>query len=369
MNRTMHDVKRDAKYSFLMRVHVFLYSPDIQQLEVVPEEVPPEQQDWTPSLDQEDPEPPHIIKEEVEELWIGQEEEEEEELQGLEEEEEEEELQGLEEEELQGLEEVNIKFPLGEGGEEPAHEGSLRASEPEADGSGDREVKDEAPAPDIERRAGKPPARKRLGCFGAGGSGHRAGEKPCGCPVCGQRFSRRSALTTHMRLHADGKPCLGSGGGGLGQHGRTHAGDKPCGCKVCGQRFSRRSSLRTHMRLHSDGERFCCPACGASFGSSSKLVIHMRIHTGERPFSCAVCGKGFAIRGNLRRHLTVHTGEKPFGCSLCSKRFAQKGHLRQHLAVHTGEKPFSCSFCGRRFTQHSNLRRHLMVHTHTGQTS
>ncbi|TNN52142.1 Zinc finger and SCAN domain-containing protein 2 [Liparis tanakae] len=257
----------DALYNPEVRLH----RGDIQQLEVVSEEVPPEQQDWTPSLDQEDPEPPHIIKEELEELWIGPEEE---------------------EEELQGLEEADVKFPLGEGGEEPAHEGSLTASEPEADGSGDQEVKDEAPAPDIERCAGKPPTRKRLGCFGAGagGSGHRAGEKPCGCPVCGQRFSRRSALTTHMRLHADGKPCLGSGGGSLGQHGRTHAGDKPCGCKVCGQRFSRRSSLRTHMRLHSDGERFCCPACGTSFGSSSKLtretrdqLADQRNHRPERP--------------------------------------------------------------------------------------
>ncbi|XP_042291807.1 uncharacterized protein LOC121913180 isoform X2 [Thunnus maccoyii] len=36
------------------------------------EEVPPEQQEWSSSLDQEDPEPPHI-KEEQEELWTSQE--------------------------------------------------------------------------------------------------------------------------------------------------------------------------------------------------------------------------------------------------------------------------------------------------------
>nr|XP_033465325.1 putative nuclease HARBI1 isoform X2 [Epinephelus lanceolatus] len=58
-----------------------LNKADIQQLSVVKEEVPPEQQEWSSSVDQEDPEPPHI-KREQEELWISQVEEQ---LQGLEE--------------------------------------------------------------------------------------------------------------------------------------------------------------------------------------------------------------------------------------------------------------------------------------------
>ncbi|KAM6904044.1 uncharacterized protein PEZ65_018781 isoform 2-T3 [Lycodopsis pacificus] len=37
-----------------------LHRADVQQLLVVKEEVPPEQQEWRSSLDQEDPEPPHI---------------------------------------------------------------------------------------------------------------------------------------------------------------------------------------------------------------------------------------------------------------------------------------------------------------------
>ncbi|KAM6903938.1 uncharacterized protein PEZ65_018717 isoform 2-T2 [Lycodopsis pacificus] len=37
-----------------------LHRADVQQLLVVKEEVPPEQQEWSSSLDQEDPEPPHI---------------------------------------------------------------------------------------------------------------------------------------------------------------------------------------------------------------------------------------------------------------------------------------------------------------------
>ncbi|XP_034401558.1 uncharacterized protein LOC117739324 isoform X2 [Cyclopterus lumpus] len=61
---------------------------DVQQLVVVKQEVPFEQQDWSSSLDQEDTDPPHI-KEEQEELWTSQ-----------------------EGEQLQGLEEAGIRFPF-----------------------------------------------------------------------------------------------------------------------------------------------------------------------------------------------------------------------------------------------------------------
>ncbi|KAL3065033.1 hypothetical protein OYC64_015254 [Pagothenia borchgrevinki] len=61
---------------------IFCSFSDVQQLVVVKEEVPPEQQEWSSSLDQEDPETPPHIKEEQEELWSSQEGEQ---LQGLEE--------------------------------------------------------------------------------------------------------------------------------------------------------------------------------------------------------------------------------------------------------------------------------------------
>ncbi|XP_049923361.1 uncharacterized protein LOC126404276 isoform X24 [Epinephelus moara] len=79
----------DAVFNPQLRLH----RADVQQLLVVKEEVPPEQQEWSSSVDQEDPEPPHIkedqedpepphIKEDQEELWVSQEGEQ---LQGLEE--------------------------------------------------------------------------------------------------------------------------------------------------------------------------------------------------------------------------------------------------------------------------------------------
>ncbi|XP_054461513.1 coiled-coil domain-containing protein 89-like isoform X2 [Anoplopoma fimbria] len=67
----------DAVFNPPLRLH----KADVQQLLLVKEEVPPEQREWSSSLDQEDREPQHI-KEEQEELLTGQEGEQ---LQGLEE--------------------------------------------------------------------------------------------------------------------------------------------------------------------------------------------------------------------------------------------------------------------------------------------
>ncbi|CAB1461009.1 unnamed protein product, partial [Pleuronectes platessa] len=61
---------------------------DVHQLMVIKEEVPPEQQQWSPLVEQEIPEPPHI-KEEQEEPWTNQ-----------------------DGQQLQGLEEADIKFTL-----------------------------------------------------------------------------------------------------------------------------------------------------------------------------------------------------------------------------------------------------------------
>ncbi|KAM6992289.1 uncharacterized protein LKV04_008340 [Tautogolabrus adspersus] len=72
MNEVLHAIKQlTGKVDTL----------DVQQLLVSKEELPPEQQEWSHILDQEDTKPQHI-KEEHEELWSSQEEEQ---LQGLEE--------------------------------------------------------------------------------------------------------------------------------------------------------------------------------------------------------------------------------------------------------------------------------------------
>ncbi|CAB1439408.1 unnamed protein product [Pleuronectes platessa] len=78
----------DAVMQPVVRLYRAVCPADVQQLMVNKEEVPPEQQQWSPLVDQEDPEPPHI-KEEQEEPWTNQ-----------------------DGQQLQGLEEADIKFTL-----------------------------------------------------------------------------------------------------------------------------------------------------------------------------------------------------------------------------------------------------------------
>ncbi|KAM6904187.1 uncharacterized protein PEZ65_018885 [Lycodopsis pacificus] len=340
--------------------------------------VPPEQQEWSSSLDQEDPEPPHI-KEEQEELWTSP-----------------------EGEQLQWLEEADVNFPFtsvpekseddeeeaqssqlhqrqtgenreaehfktesdGEdcGGSEPArksdpdsplqpaaHEG-FNYSEPETDDSRDweesKEPQSDVPVSDTDSNTGK---RSICSSECAGSFNKRnlkkhtaseTGVKLFLCSVCGKRFARQSVLRRHLTVHT---------------------GEKPFSCSVCSKRFAHDFNLRTHLTVHSGEKPFSCSVCSKTFTLKQNLRRHLATHTGEKPFNCLVCGKKFAQKGHLRRHLTVHTGEKPFSCSYCSKKFTQKGDLERHVTVHTGEKPLGCTVCDKRFTRLCYVKNHKCV--------
>uniref|UniRef100_UPI0037E8111D zinc finger protein 665-like n=1 Tax=Semicossyphus pulcher TaxID=241346 RepID=UPI0037E8111D len=338
----------------ILTPEIKLRRADFQQLLVSKEELPPEQQEWSPSLKQEDTKPPHI-KEEQEELWISQ-----------------------EGEQLQGLEEADTnKFPFtivtvkseddeekpqssqlhqrqteqmetgadGEdcGGAEPA-----RNSDPERHLQPETEVKTEdSSEPETEDSDDD---WKETGEHQTGLNSEenfkdkrpKNHKKSLGCSECGKTFKRTSVLTTHMRIHT---------------------GEKPLSCSECGKSFNYRGSLFKHMLVHTGEKPFSCSDCGKRFRQKEHLIGHKRVHTGEKPFSCSKCGKRFNNIGSLTKHMLVHTGEKPFSCSVCGKRFRQNEHLSGHKRVHTGEKPFSCSECGKRFTSKRSLTKHMFVHT------
>ncbi|XP_035859525.1 zinc finger protein 37 homolog isoform X10 [Sander lucioperca] len=380
---------------------------DVQQLSVVKAEVPPEQQEWSSSLDQEDPEPPHI-KEEQEKLWTSQEGEQ---RQGLEEadikfqftsvpvksEEDEEKAQSsqLHESHTEENREAERTEADGEdcGGPEPArnsdpdsplqpatHDKTSDSSESETrePQSGLNPLKNnEVAVSDVECNTGNTSVSSSE-CAGSVGhkkhlqkhSGVQTGVKPFCCSVCGKRYLLKKTLTTHMKLHSEEKcftcsVCKASfcQPGNLVKHMRIHTGEKPFSCSVCGKRFTQKQHLKPHLAIHTGEKTFSCSVCSKRFTQKQHLKQHLAVHTGEKTFSCSVCSKRFALKQHLKRHLTSHTGEKLFSCSVCDKRFAHKQHLKTHLPVHTGEKPFSCSICSKRFALKQYLKRHLRVHT------
>nr|XP_046273183.1 gastrula zinc finger protein XlCGF52.1-like [Scatophagus argus] len=339
---------------------VWLHTADVQQLLVSKEEFPPEQQDWSSTLDQQDPpELPHI-KEEHEELWTSQEEEQ---LQGLKEMKEEDDIikftftpvpvktEEDDEEKPQSshlhqrpTEQVKSE-PEGEdcGGPEPARSSDSErhlppdTHEPETDDSWDWEDTRES-------KSGLNPQTSGSSSECATSFGHngiQTGGKPFSCSVCGKRYPRRNSLNDHLRLHSEGKRFS---------------------CSVCKKTFQWRAGLVRHMRIHTGEKPYSCYFCDLRFAQNSSLISHLRVHTGEKPFKCSVCKASFRVSCHLSKHMRLHSGEKPFSCSDCGKRFAQRGALRRHSAVHTGEKPFSCSICGKGFARPENLRRHVTVH-------
>ncbi|XP_074521981.1 uncharacterized protein LOC141787463 [Halichoeres trimaculatus] len=315
-----------------------LHRADVQLLMVKKEELPPEQQERSPYPDQEENESP-LIKEEQEEVWIGQ-----------------------RREQLQGLEEADTKvlFPsvhMKSENDEEEPESSLlhhRLTDHMETAAGGEDCGRPEPArsSDPERNL-QPENEVQTDTSSDTGSGTKDGEDDWKKT---RDYVKRLNPATNNRTETVGQEPRET------NHVVSLKEKRPFSCSECGKRFTNRGSLGKHMLVHTKEKPFSCTECGKGFSRKHHLTSHMLVHCTEKPFSCSECGTRFKQKGPLTRHILVHLKEKPFSCAECGIRFHRRENLKTHLYMHSKEKPFSCSECGKGFTTKRNLTKHMVKH-------
>ena len=73
-------------------------------------------------------------------------------------------------------------------------------------------------------------------------------------------------------------------------------------CPYCEKKFTRKSNLKDHWRLHTEEKPYSCSQCDKKFALKGNLKVHERKHNKEKPFSCTICLKKLGYKISLKKH-------------------------------------------------------------------
>lgn len=196
------------------------------------------------------------------------------------------------------------------------------------------------------------------------------------CSKCGKAFYSSSGLRQHLVSHNDVAQfkcgfCKKTykSRQSLKEHFRVaHSSNRRLFvCVTCGKRFTAKSTLLMHDKIHRGEKNFACEYCPKKYTRASYLRAHSLTHTGQRkprPFLCnfIYCDRSFSTKHSLMVHIAhTHKSERPHKCGICSKGFPTRSGLNVHRESHNS-KELSCDICSKKFSNKRVLQKHVKIH-------
>ena len=172
-------------------------------------------------------------------------------------------------------------------------------------------------------------------------------------------------------------------------------------CQLCGASYTRKTALTRHLKKHDERYQFRCKTCCVYFITEKEVLDHQERTGCQRGHQCMYCGKAFRDNYTLKRHQTLvhnaevsvprlvcpyenckkvfihkevymghinkHEGKMPYSCCKCLVMFHDKYKKNKHEAICVEEVSCKCDTCGKVFTDKSAMNRHKDSH-HVGKT-
>ncbi|PRD35620.1 UNVERIFIED_CONTAM: zinc finger protein 91 [Trichonephila clavipes] len=137
----------------------------------------------------------------------------------------------------------------------------------------------------------------------------------------------------------------------------------PYKCDVCELRFSMKSRLLYHQRIHGIMQLPIKEESNASSTSNQNTNIQREvINDINFTYRCSKCNLSFVGKRKLERHERIHSDKKYYKCDRCHLGFSWKSNFNRHRKNSCVRKEYPCDKCNRTFSKKLYLMRHQTTH-------